>query len=449
MAQTNPPSSSARSVLGLLLTTLGTFPIRFAVSVLIARVLGPADRGAFAFLVLLADFWLPFFFFGLGGGTHYYISSRKYAPGDILATVLPVAFVIGCVNALVLFALWKAEWLGKTAATLPPSLTIPVLAVIPLYAVTQMCQRVLLSTSWFSAYNALTLGSQAASAVLLTVLVFAMGLGLEGAVAAKVGLDACVCVVLLALVFRHFRPRLRLNLPFLREAFSYGLKVWVVDLSLKANCRLDHFILGVFAPPGLLGLYTVAVRLSELLWMVTDMTGQVLFNRVAGAPDQGERIRLVEQIHRALLPLAFAGAAALLLLGGPALAFVYGEAYVGAVPAMMLLLPGTVAITTVKVLTKYFGGAGSPGASMVLQVAGLLLSCACYPVLIPRWGIEGAALASSIVYTATALMAVFLYRRMTAPRPSALLDFSRADLQWGLDQARRAAGARLGRRKRG
>ena len=54
----------------------------------------------------------------------------------------------------------------------------------------------------------------------------------------------------------------------------------------------------------------------------------------------------------------------------------------------------------VAVLSRYIVGRGRPGIGTLILVAGLAINIACNLVLIPRYGIGGAAATSSISYVA-------------------------------------------------
>jgi O-antigen/teichoic acid export membrane protein len=202
--------------------------------------------------------------------------------------------------------------------------------------------------------------------------------------------------------------------------------------------RLDQLILGMYAEPRALGIYSVAVTVSELIWIVPDSLGVVLFNRLAREQHMDVARKLVARVHRILFGTMAALAIALGASSGWLIQHLYGQAFANAVVPLLWLLPGTVAMTTTKVLTKYLSANGMPGRSSLLQVGGMAVSVGWYLLLIPALGTVGAAIASLIGYVGTAFASVVLYRRGLRHDRGGLFSFSREDFEWVGHQLRSA-----------
>jgi len=77
---------------------------------------------------------------------------------------------------------------------------------------------------------------------------------------------------------------------------------------------------------------------------------------------------------------------------------------------LWLLLPGIVTLTAAKVISSYLSGIGKPTYSTYIAAGTVALTVALDLFLIPRYGISGAAAASSIVYTCTAVASVWIFK---------------------------------------
>ena len=148
------------------------------------------------------------------------------------------------------------------------------------------------------------------------------------------------------------------------------------------------------------------------------------------------------------------------ILGGAALAiplgllspwlisFVYGEEFVGAVPALLLLLPGIVAYAATSILNAAVQAAGRPGSASVVQLIGMVVTVVTLILFLPRWGIEGAAASSSIAYIVTLVLTVWVLRRATGFSLSAQMSpqLVRADVRFIIDRVSTVISSRLSRR---
>lgn len=435
--------SAARNTLWVLVTRVVSIPLGF----LVAWILGPAGQGEFTFLTLFGSLVLPVATLGFGGSIIYYVSSGKYAARDVLTTCFVVGLAQGLANAAVVGFLWHFGWLGETAATIPASLMIPTLLVLPVQGAVLMLTRVLLGDSCFALNNWVTLATPLVNSLALLILVVALKLEVAGAVAAVVVTNLVVATYLVRCSWRRYRPPLSLHRPFLREGFRYGLKIWPTDVAVRANLRLDQLLLGILAPAEKLGLYSLAVKIAEALWMLPDSMAVVLFNRIAAEKDAAHRIALTSRIHRILFFAVGLSSLAAGLLGYWLVPFLMPK-YAGAALPLLLLIPGTVCFTTTKVISKYFGATGAPGRSSVTAVAGALVGVTLYFVMVPLFGINGAAISSSFSYLTMSIAAVWLYRNMISPAPVRLFGLKRADIRWAFDLLYAALPARLRRTAR-
>ena len=95
------------------------------------------------------------------------------------------------------------------------------------------------------------------------------------------------------------------------------------------------------------------------------------------------------------------------LLGPLLIRIIYTDAFMDAYLPMLALLPGVVLLGSTRVLTNDIAGRGYPQYNSISSAVALILTVALDFLLIPRFGIMGAALASTASYTMTALIALF------------------------------------------
>jgi O-antigen/teichoic acid export membrane protein len=186
--------------------------------------------------------------------------------------------------------------------------------------------------------------------------------------------------------------------------------------------------------------------LAETLWYVPNALGTVMFSRAVDPKADPSRIASV--LTRTTLAVALATAIPAFVFGPRLVRFVYGSQFTDAGVALRLILPGIVAYSVVAILSRYITGRGRPGTGTLILVGGLVINIAINIVLIPIYGISGAAAASSISYIATALMTLVVFRRLSGRGWGETLVIRRSDMI-ALLGALRAGAARLRGRRRG
>lgn len=425
------PPNATRSSLGMLATRFALYPLTILTSIIVARLLGPSDRGVYAFIVLFGSSLLPLATLGTGAGVVYLVSSGKFEVNRVFLTTCLLGVATGGVCAGIIGACIAGHVFGSVITALPFTMLLPILLVLPLQGLDFMINRLAIGTHWFSLMNWSMIAKPILNALFLLVAVAMLHGGVRGAVIAVCAAAVVSAVGTTLLSFRRYQPIFTLERTYTRACLSYGLRAWWGDLALRVNLRLDQFLLGLIGQASQLGLYSVAVNFTELLWVIPDAMGPVLFNRIsAGTTTEEDRTRLLAVIHRVLFLLTLVVAVAVGLFAPLVLRLTVGRKYVGAAGALQLLLPGTLLMVTTKTLTKYFGGTGKPLKSSVPQVVGAVLSAVLYIVLIPRLGVTGAAIASSLGYAATAAVCLFIYTTDLKRGLAELFIVRPADFHW-------------------
>jgi O-antigen/teichoic acid export membrane protein len=194
--------------------------------------------------------------------------------------------------------------------------------------------------------------------------------------------------------------------------------------------------------PATVGLYSLASVFAERIYLL----GQAVYSASAerfGRDDPRESARVLAQIVRLLLVLMVPVAAVLAALGFPLIPLVFGSDFARAAVPFALLLPGTVALTIWLTVSLYIlSSLRRPATTTALQAGALAVSVPLYLALIGAAGMNGAAVASSIVYTGLLAAGLTVVLRSSELRAAELIprpgDLSRL-VQAGRSALRRAA----------
>ncbi|MEA2611831.1 MAG: hypothetical protein QOG32_1557, partial [Chloroflexota bacterium] len=286
-------------------------------------------------------------------------------------------------------------------------------------------------------------------AVLLVMVVAA-------AAVARLSLDVALVLNLVALLItaaaitwvaaRDGIIGLRPSLALLTEELRFGTRALPGSLAERLQFRADSFLINILLGVRETGIYSVTSGLAETLWYVPNALGTVMFSRAVDPKADAGRIAAV--LTRTTLAVALATAIPTFILGPRLVRFVYGSQFTDAGVALRLILPGIVAYSVVAILSRYITGRGKPGTGTLILIGGLVVNVLINLVLIPRFGIVGAAAASSISYLITALMTLIVFHRLSGRGWVETLVIRRSDLV-AVVGAGRAGVARLRGRRRG
>jgi O-antigen/teichoic acid export membrane protein len=178
------------------------------------------------------------------------------------------------------------------------------------------------------------------------------------------------------------------------------------------NYRLDAFLVNFFLGPAGVGIYSVSVALAEMLWYLPNAVSFVIFPRAARTRPEAMNA-FTPRVFRTTLALTALGGLALAALGRTLIVLIYGEAFAPAYGPLLALLPGVVLLGGAKVLTNEIAGRGHPQYNSMASALGLGLTIFLDLLLIPRFGVLGAAIASSLAYAAIFVAAIVFYARVS------------------------------------
>ena len=115
-----------------------------------------------------------------------------------------------------------------------------------------------------------------------------------------------------------------------------------------------------------------------------------------------------------LAGLGIVGAGVIALSAGPLLPALYGHEFVESVVPAVIIVVGLVASPAGGLASGYLLGTRRPGTNSLVQGVGLLATLALDLLLIPHFGVVGAAVASAVAYLLTDLSTLLVMRHLTA-----------------------------------
>ncbi|MFT5233297.1 MAG: O-antigen/teichoic acid export membrane protein [Candidatus Krumholzibacteriia bacterium] len=208
----------------------------------------------------------------------------------------------------------------------------------------------------------------------------------------------------------------------LNERSYFGLIVynlrhgWLGQISAVAYfllLRLDQGLLEHFRGSTEVGIYSVAVYLGEMLWLLPGALTPLLVHSSAGNSSDPERDRTAARALRLGTLVTLLAGLPLLFLIDPVLSVFAGGQYVQAGPAFKALLPGIVIFAPGAVLAGDFIGRGKPHWNTQASGLTVLVNVVVGVQLIPEYGALGAAWSSTIAYACGSFVMLARFRRVT------------------------------------
>jgi O-antigen/teichoic acid export membrane protein len=376
------------------------------VVVVTARQLAPEGRGVFVLLFTLTTFAL--FACGLGvnisGRLELVAADDPVRSGDYLGLTCALTLLQALVCALL-------------AVTLLPLLDVR-LSASTVVAFTLLGGSVIAGYLIIDALNAYghTVPAAVVDAVAgLLQLAFVLIVAALGAttvepfLAALFGAYALEIVLGLYVLRRIGVPiRPHYHWPHWLRLLRRGPSAMAIQLGQLSIFKIDRYLVALFLSPAAVGVYSVAAAFPELLRIAPNAMAQPVFYRLAS---RSASVRDFARARRLCLALMVVVGAVIALAAPSIVSIAFGPEYSGAVTPLRLLL-----VAELGLAVFYIDGASLSGQDRVREtaaavVAGVVVAVASYLVLIPAFGINGAAIGSIAAYFTMGLVArIYLSR---------------------------------------
>jgi O-antigen/teichoic acid export membrane protein len=384
--------------------------VNFALLRIYVQYLSQEDYGILALLGTVEAVTKLFFRWGVDGSfmRFWYDCPDDRARQRLASTLF---FFLLATNGLLLAASvaispWLSTWLGAPGYSLALQLVLlNTFAIgftfIPFH-VLRMQQRA-------REFSLLAFARSAATLVLRLVLVVGFGYGVMGVVVA----DLVVTAVLLAVMVRWFAPLIRpaFSTAVLRESLAFGLPRVPHGFAQQVIAVGDKVILTFFVSLADIGLYAmgVSVGLIQKVFLAAFEYAWAPFYYATVREPGAERVfSTVTTYGVALLALMTAGLSA---IAADLLQIVTHGQYTAAAgvvawTSLGVFFQGVYLMTSIGLnitrRTEYY-----PIATAISAAANVGLNV----LLIPRYGIMGAAYANGVAYAAQAALAYYFSQR--------------------------------------
>lgn len=372
---------------------LAPVPLQVCLTFITAAALTPEDRGSAVFVVSTATLLGSVLFGSLHVGGVAALKAgdaASFRRVNICVAALVAAMVVG----VILVATLRPSEVGLYNTTN----ALQILAGLTAYIPFLYCSRILQGLGRAASFRTLNLLLVGSYALAVTLALLLLGFDNPQSVTlpwlGAVFLASGTSLVLLARALRD-GDHVRTPLPARVTALRLSMAAHFGSMSQQLANRADVLILGIFATASVVGVYTFAVSLGQLVWLIAEVAALVVFSDddLRRRTDWGVQVR--ERVW-AVLRLTTVGGLAI-VAASAAILFLLLPSYAEGFTILLIVLPGMVVSAQARIVLAAFSALDERGALFV-TACGTLLLCSAYLPAIAFFGVLGAAVASSAIY---------------------------------------------------
>ena len=366
-----------------------------------ARALGPAGRGELASVTVYAAVATTLASLGVPVAMGHAVAKQLHPRPAILAASVRFCalLVLPALVAGFIVVNWPlAELSGPARAG-----AFVALALVPVAVLSSCLMFFLLGEGALRSVNHLQVTPTVMVAVATVALYAAGRLTTTTAIAAMIPVGFVGAVIGWRAV--GLRPAGRIPI---RPILSFGLRGFAGNVATFASITIDQAVIGPVLGTRQLGFYAVAASIASLPYMVGVAIGSRAFAEVAAAERQGEA---AWRFMRYTLIVTLFMAVTVAVLSPVILPLLYGHAFRPSLAPLLLLLPGSVALSLSATASACLNAKGWPGRSTLAELAGFVTTVIGLTLVVARFGIVGAAVLSTAAYGVSAgAYLIFLHR---------------------------------------
>ncbi len=377
------------------------------VGIWLVRYLGPTQLGLWSYAGSFAGFFGSIALLGLDNIVIRELIKQPERQGEILGSALGLKLIASTAAVAVSIGAIGLVRPGETTV----ALLVGIAALGFIFQSTNVIDYYFQSTVQ-SKYTVLS----ASSAFLLTTIGKIVLLLNSGSLLgfALLGLaEIAITAVFLIIVYRrNARVRVRWHFEWncARELLSHSWTQIIAVIAVVIYMRIDQIMIGHFLGDHEVGLFAASVRLSEMWYFIPLGIASSVLPALILARRQDNRIFLnrVQLLYDVMAWLAIFVAVFTTFTAHGIIAFLYGPAFRESAAVLSIQIWAGVFVCLGVIQLGWMTVQNLQRYSMYLTITGAVLNIAFNVILLPRYGVKGAAYATLVAQGVQIFMPFFI-----------------------------------------
>lgn len=213
--------------------------------------------------------------------------------------------------------------------------------------------------------------------------------------------------VMLSCIVSYFYSRkmlyfsFRIDKAWFSKLFNYGKYTFGTNISSMLMRNIDSWMIGYFMSPAAVAIYNPAIRVSNLLELPTSSLASILFPQAAKKiRKEGKEAvkRLYEKSVAVILAFMLPCVMIIVFFAKEVILLIAGPEYLESVPALQVTMLYGIILPFNRQLGVILDAAGKASTNMLFVMRNAIINLLMNILLIPLFGVLGAAFATLLTY---------------------------------------------------
>lgn len=398
-----------KNLISSVLTQIPVFILGVVSGVFSTRILGEEAKGVFSLFQANYLLFLLVFSFGIQTGIVYFISSKKYSEEVVAGISLTIFLISSSVLLVLLFATHffdlSSFYLSENYDTIPYLLAL--FSLFFLSFLNSLVTSFFQARSKFNIINRISIFNSIINAALFPILYFYLQ-STSISVVEKfnyVLLATLLILLLNSIIWVYLYMKQIAVLPKIsnaifnriKEFISYSLLIYIGMFVNFFNYRLDLWIVNNYLDEKQLSHYSLAANIAQIILYLSVTIGSVVLPKLSNS-DEEKRLEIFVRVSRFSFSFFF-----LLVIIAFSTSFfiipiMYGEEFVPTIIPFQILSLGILFSCITQVFSVLMVSSNKNKYNIIACSIGLIFTAVFDIYLIPKFNINGAAIATLISY---------------------------------------------------
>lgn len=392
--------------------------LSFAVTVLMVRLLGTKGNGFYSLFIANTAIIALVISFSLNSGLTYYTARNEFSPVALFNTVIIILII-----QLILILIAEKIFYVVFGFSFYVDMNYPGLSFLGcIYLVALFLNgyltAIFIGNKWFDTLNIVTVITNIIFVIVFGYLLFKKNpfSFQHTMLILKIYILLIVFQALLNLVILLKKIKFSFHFTFLKlneckRIFTYAGIAFFCNFFQFLAYRMDYWFIDYFRDKEELGLYALASKLNQVLWMLPMTIAAVIIP--FAVTSSAELTYKVKVILRLLFNGYILLGIILAILSPVFIPIIFSNSFSETVLPFIILLPGVIIFSITTVLAAYFAGINRQDINFKISFFCFLIILLGDFFLVPKFGKEGAAVASCIGYAFSGFCSLSVFSKQS------------------------------------
>ncbi len=361
--------------------------------------------------IILLDISLILLVADMAGNAIVYFTPRRKVSSLL---VISMAWSVMVVIALGLIFIVLQSFPDFFSIIVPNGYAVHILVLVLIASFNGFIINILLGKGNILVFNSLFVVQMVAMLLAMSYFIFVLNQRDETAFVGALYVSYLITLLLgIILIINVLRIDSDKEIATLKEMLHFGLMTQLSSITHLLNKRLGFYFIRNISGFGAVGVYHSGTQVTEGLRIIGQSIALVQMSAISNSNDKQYAKTLTLQLLKLSVLLTFFGVLMIAFIPSSFFSRFFGKEFGDIKTVFIYLSPGVIALSANAIFSHFFSGTGIPKYNFYASIVGLLVIIPGVILLVPAFGIEGAAGATSLAYLAAVAYQWIVFQNRT------------------------------------